>query len=69
MQPFIALGNELQARGHRVRIASHDVFADFVRQANLEFYPIGGDPSNLMAVSDSGKLAAVIALMLQISTW
>jgi UDP:flavonoid glycosyltransferase YjiC (YdhE family) len=45
------LGNELQRHGHRVRIASHDVFADFVRQANLEFYPVGGDPSDLMAVS------------------
>jgi hypothetical protein len=27
------------------------MFADFVRQSNLEFYPIGGDPSDLMAVS------------------
>ncbi|KAF5671692.1 glycosyltransferase family 1 [Fusarium heterosporum] len=49
VQPFIALGNELQKHGHRVRIASHDVFADFVRQSNLEFYPTGGDPSDLMA--------------------
>ncbi|RKK12684.1 hypothetical protein BFJ66_g18230, partial [Fusarium oxysporum f. sp. cepae] len=52
VQPFIALGNELQKHGHRVRIASHDVFADFVRQSNLEFYPAGGDPSDLMAVSE-----------------
>jgi hypothetical protein len=49
VQPFIALGNELQTYGHRVRLATHNVFEDFVRKAKLEFYPIGGDPSELMA--------------------
>jgi UDP:flavonoid glycosyltransferase YjiC (YdhE family) len=49
VQPFLALGNELQRHGHRVRIASHDVFADFVEKAGLEFYPVGGDPAALMA--------------------
>ncbi|KAJ7705308.1 hypothetical protein B0H17DRAFT_664811 [Mycena rosella] len=49
VQPFIALGNELQKHGHRVRLATHDVFEDFVRKSGLEFYPIGGDPAELMA--------------------
>jgi hypothetical protein len=49
VQPFLALGNELQRHGHRVRIATHDLFIDFVRNANLEFYPVGGDPAALMA--------------------
>ena len=49
VQPFLALGNELQLHGHRVRVATHDVFADFVQKAGLEFYPIGGDPAALMA--------------------
>jgi UDP:flavonoid glycosyltransferase YjiC (YdhE family) len=49
VQPFLALGNELQRHGHRVRIATHDVFADFVEKAGLEFYPVGGDPAALMA--------------------
>ncbi|KAI9932363.1 hypothetical protein MW887_009876 [Aspergillus wentii] len=49
VQPFIALGNELQKYGHRIRIATHDVFADFVMESGLEFYPIGGDPKELMA--------------------
>ncbi|KAJ7760991.1 hypothetical protein B0H16DRAFT_556723 [Mycena metata] len=49
VQPFIALGNELQKHGHRVRLATHDVFEDFVRSSGLEFYPIGGDPAELMA--------------------
>lgn len=49
VQPFIALGTELQRYGHRVRLATHDMFASFVRSAGLEFYPIGGDPASLMA--------------------
>ena len=49
VQPFIALGNELQRHGHRVRLATHDVFESFVRGSGLEFYPIGGDPAELMA--------------------
>ncbi|TGO82354.1 hypothetical protein BPOR_0852g00010 [Botrytis porri] len=49
VQPFIALGNELQLAGHRVRIATHDVFEKFVRDSGLEFYAIGGDPTELMA--------------------
>ncbi|OQD69774.1 hypothetical protein PENPOL_c002G10595 [Penicillium polonicum] len=49
VQPFIALGNELQRYGHRVRLATHDMFESFVRESGLEFYPIGGDPRELMA--------------------
>jgi hypothetical protein len=49
VQPFIALGNELQRLGFRVRLATHDVFETFVRGSGLEFYPVGGDPAALMA--------------------
>lgn len=49
VQPFVALGTELQKHGHRIRLATHNVFDSFVRSAGLEFYPIGGDPSELMA--------------------
>lgn len=55
MQPFIALGQELQRYGHRVRIATHNTFESFVHESNLEFYPIGGDPKEL---SKSMKLHA-----------
>lgn len=51
IQPFVALGNELQKSGHRVRIATHNVFKSFVVAAGLEFFPIGGNPAELMAVS------------------
>lgn len=49
VQPFIALGKELQRDGHRVRLATHNTFEKFVIDSGLEFYPIGGDPSELMA--------------------
>lgn len=65
VQPFVALGNELQKYGHRVRIATHDVFSDFVRDHGLEFYPIGGDPVTLMAymVKNPGLLPSMNSLM------
>ncbi|KAH8743768.1 hypothetical protein F5883DRAFT_722523 [Diaporthe sp. PMI_573] len=65
VQPFIALGNELQRSGHRVRIATHDVFESFVTRSNLEFYPIGGDPAELMAymVKNPGLLPGMKTLL------
>ncbi|PSR89705.1 Sterol 3-beta-glucosyltransferase [Actinidia chinensis var. chinensis] len=47
VQPFIAIGKRLQDYGHRVRLATHSNFKDFVLTAGLEFYPIGGDPKVL----------------------
>jgi hypothetical protein len=58
VQPFIALGQELQKYGHRVRIATHNTFEKFVRESNLEFYPIGGDPKELSMFSLSSSSMA-----------
>ncbi|KAH7273909.1 hypothetical protein B0J15DRAFT_567405 [Fusarium solani] len=49
VQPFVALGKTLSSYGHRVRIATHPTFAKFVRENDLEFFSIGGDPAELMA--------------------
>ncbi|KAF2629175.1 glycosyltransferase family 1 protein [Macroventuria anomochaeta] len=49
IQPFVALGQELQKYGHRVRLATLDVFVGFVKKSNLGFYPIGGESKELMA--------------------
>lgn len=49
VQPFIALGQELQRHGHRVRIATHNDFRVLVQDSKLEFFPVGGDPVELMA--------------------
>ena len=51
VQPFVALGKELQRSGHKVRLATHDIFETFIRDAGLDFFPIGGNPEQLMAVS------------------
>ena len=50
VQPFVALGKVLKdTYHHRVRLATHPVFKDFVRENGLEFFSIGGDPAELMA--------------------
>jgi len=50
VQPFVALGKVLkETYGHRVRLATHPNFKDFVQDNGLEFFSIGGDPSQLMA--------------------
>ncbi|KAH7377529.1 putative glucosyl/glucuronosyl transferase [Cadophora sp. MPI-SDFR-AT-0126] len=50
VQPFVALGKVLkETYGHRVRLATHPNFKDFVQENGLEFFSIGGDPSQLMA--------------------
>ena len=50
VQPFVALGKVLREKyGHRIRIATHATFKDFVEESGLEFFNIGGDPAQLMA--------------------
>ncbi|CAN9319441.1 unnamed protein product [Alternaria alternata] len=50
VQPFVALGKVLkETYGHRVRLATHPTFKDFVIENGLEFFSIGGDPAELMA--------------------
>ncbi|EOA30081.1 hypothetical protein CARUB_v10013187mg [Capsella rubella] len=47
VQPFVAIAKRLQDYGHRVRLATHANFKEFVLTAGLEFYPLGGDPKVL----------------------
>ncbi|BAE55182.1 unnamed protein product [Aspergillus oryzae RIB40] len=49
VQPFVALGKELQKHGHRVRLATHLAFREYINETGLEFFSIGGDPAELMA--------------------
>lgn len=51
IQPFLKVGKLLKDDcGHRVRIATHPAFKNFVEQdSGLEFFSVGGDPAELMA--------------------
>ncbi|DBA00178.1 TPA: hypothetical protein N0F65_007803 [Lagenidium giganteum] len=49
VQPFVAIALRLQKDGHRVRLATHAVYRDFVMEHDVEFYPLGGDPKELAA--------------------
>ncbi|KAK7755331.1 hypothetical protein SLS62_002557 [Diatrype stigma] len=51
IQPFLKVGKVLREEyGHRVRIATHPAFREFVeKDTKLEFFSVGGDPSELMA--------------------
>lgn len=64
IQPFVALGRELKAQGHRVRLATHLAFRQFVLDSGLEFFNIGGDPEQLMAfmVKNPGLLPGFKAI-------
>ena len=44
-------GHELRKHGHRIQVATHNIFDDSVRKpgSELEFCPIGGSLSELMA--------------------
>jgi UDP:flavonoid glycosyltransferase YjiC (YdhE family) len=65
VQPFIALGNRLLKDGHRIRLASHDLFADSARASGIDFFPVGGDPADLMAymVKNPGLLPSMTSLL------
>lgn len=41
------LGKRLQRDGHRIRLATHEIFRSFVLESGLEFFPLGGDPYKL----------------------
>jgi len=65
VQPFIALGKLLKTTyGHRVRLATHPTFKKSVEDNGLEFFSIGGDPSELMAfmVKNPGLMMSITSL-------
>ena len=50
VQPYVALGKALIEKGHKVRIATHECFRSFVVKHGLEFFPLPGDPKELMEI-------------------
>lgn len=61
VQPYVALGLGLKAAGFQVRLATHDVFGDWIRGHGLDFAPVGGNPREMLETAvgrnwlDSGK--------------
>ncbi|MBM7442937.1 glycosyltransferase [Streptomyces sp. HB132] len=49
VQPFIALGTTLKARGHAVTLATHGDFETLVREAGLDFIELPGSPRDFLA--------------------
>ncbi|KAF5384699.1 hypothetical protein D9757_006248 [Collybiopsis confluens] len=50
VQPYIALAKGLQADGHRVKIATHKEFKEWIESHNIEYGYVGGDPAELMRI-------------------
>jgi sterol 3beta-glucosyltransferase len=68
VQPYVALGRALLHSGHKVRIATHDSFAGFVRESGLDFMSVGGDPQRIIdeqspRLTSKNPLLAVPALL------
>ncbi|KAL9109293.1 MAG: hypothetical protein Q9227_006048 [Pyrenula ochraceoflavens] len=67
VQPFLKIGRILKEKhGHRIRIATHPAFKNFVeKDSDLEFFSVGGDPSELMAfmVKNPGLLPSLETVM------
>ncbi|CAF2686388.1 unnamed protein product [Rotaria sp. Silwood2] len=65
VQPFIALAKSLLNYGHRVRLATHEIFRKFVRENDIEFYPLAGDPADLMSfmVKNAGIVPSVSSIV------
>ena len=54
VQPYLALANGLQKAGYKVRLATHAIFEPFIREYDLEFFPIEGNPREILD-SEQGK--------------
>ncbi|KZT36038.1 UDP-Glycosyltransferase/glycogen phosphorylase [Sistotremastrum suecicum HHB10207 ss-3] len=50
VQPYIALAKGLIAEGHKVRIATHGEFKEWIEGNDIEFTYVGGDPAELMRI-------------------
>eukprot|EP01135_Chromosphaera_perkinsii_P004033 Nk52_evm46s266 gene=Nk52_evmTU46s266 len=59
VQPFIALGRQLQSEGYHVRLAAFDCFRKFTEDNNLEFVPLAGDPKELMKLCGDNEMFSV----------
>ncbi|HSF79831.1 MAG TPA: glycosyltransferase [Anaerolineales bacterium] len=52
VQPYVALGIGLQRLGFKVRIATHKIFASLIREYDLDFAPLEGDPRAVVQAAE-----------------
>ncbi|KAF1787275.1 Glycosyltransferase family 28, N-terminal domain [Phytophthora cactorum] len=69
VQPFLAIAKRLQQDGHRVRLATHKIYRDFITNHGVEFYPLGGDPKELAAYMKDVPRQMQILEDILMSTW
>ncbi|CAG8513030.1 38576_t:CDS:10 [Gigaspora margarita] len=50
VQPYIALAKGLMKEGHKVRIATHGEYKDWIESHGIEFGYVGGNPAELMRI-------------------
>lgn len=50
VQPYIALAQGLKSEGHECRIATHAEFGDWIKEHDIDFRPVAGDPGKLMKI-------------------
>uniref|UniRef100_A0A7S2REG2 Glycosyltransferase family 28 N-terminal domain-containing protein n=1 Tax=Mucochytrium quahogii TaxID=96639 RepID=A0A7S2REG2_9STRA len=55
LNPFLALGEELQDAGYHVRLATHETFKAIVERFGFEFCKLAGSPSELMGLMGSSE--------------
>lgn len=67
IQPFRQFGLRLKQDGHRVRLATHELFRSYVLEQGLEFYPLAGDPMLLseFMVKTGGSIFPLSAELLK----
>ncbi|CAF1511098.1 unnamed protein product [Adineta steineri] len=65
IKPFLAYARELASVRHRVRVATHKTFQKLVIDNELEFFPLAGDPEQLMKymVENGGIYPSVSSFM------
>lgn len=55
--PYLGLGAGLVARGHRVRLATYERYAEAIAAAGLEHHVLPGDPARLMKSEITQRLS------------
>jgi len=59
VQPYLGYALKLEEEGHHVRIATHEHHRAFVERFGIEFYPIAGDPAELMEFMVENQLKSI----------